>query len=143
MTSSGIRLAMLSVRAWTHVYTCGLAPDVKDARRAEIDSDLWESCHDRDRAGRSDFAFQILARLLLGIPDDVMWRAAFGMPRRFMRVAGLAATAAIVIVAVWVFDVLQAEELPQPPALVRMIKFLPPPPPPPPPSPPREIRGRR
>jgi hypothetical protein len=36
------------VRRWTCVYTWRLPPAVRDARREEIESDLWESSHDPD-----------------------------------------------------------------------------------------------
>jgi hypothetical protein len=44
-----------------------MAPAERDRRRAEVESDLWESS--RDPIGRR----QILSRLLLGVADDVGW----------------------------------------------------------------------
>ena len=41
--------AILVVRAWTRLYTSGMAPEIRDARRAEIDSDLWEFHEDARR----------------------------------------------------------------------------------------------
>jgi hypothetical protein len=55
------------LRLWTRVYTAGMARAERERRRAEIESDLWESL--RDAAGSR----QILSRLLLGVADDVGW----------------------------------------------------------------------
>ena len=54
-------------RWWTRCYTAGLPGDVRDARRAEIESDLWDSLADGNSTRH------ILARLALGIPDDLTW----------------------------------------------------------------------
>jgi hypothetical protein len=61
--------SVVLVRWWTRAYTCGLPRQVRDARRAEIESDLWESAHDASEA-----AAQILPRLAFGIVDDLRWR---------------------------------------------------------------------
>jgi len=63
-------LAVSVTRWWTRVYTLGLPADLRAARRAEIESDLWESLH--DPAGPR---VQILPRLAGGLVDDVCWRA--------------------------------------------------------------------
>ena len=70
-----LELAIALVRAWTWLYTCRLDPNVRDSRRLEIESDLWESQADgpRDYASRR-IAAQMLVRLLVGIPDDLLWR---------------------------------------------------------------------
>jgi hypothetical protein len=47
MMSLPVRLASALVRAWTIAYTWRMEPVHRDARRAEIESDLWESAHDR------------------------------------------------------------------------------------------------
>ena len=69
-------LAVGLTRAWVALYTTGLAADLRGTRRAEIDSDLWEQ---RQVAAlveeaQSETAFQLFARLLLGIPSDLTWR---------------------------------------------------------------------
>jgi TonB family protein len=69
-----LRLAAAAVRLWTRVYTSGLPPATASARRAEVESDLWESAHDSDPEIRSHLFLQIAARLLIGIPDDLGWR---------------------------------------------------------------------
>src|SRR5215216_1319408 len=56
-------------RWWTRFYTLGLPADVREARCAEIESDLWESLHDSDVEHP-----RILPRLAGGVIDDVCWR---------------------------------------------------------------------
>jgi uncharacterized protein (TIGR03435 family) len=48
---------------------------LREERRAEIESDLWESQHDEAKTDSLDVAAHILFRLLVGIPDDLGWRA--------------------------------------------------------------------
>ena len=71
MTSRALGFAVRLVRLWTRVYTLGTPAAVRDARMSEIECDLWEGQHDADRPTN---AFEILARLLLGVPHDLMWR---------------------------------------------------------------------
>jgi hypothetical protein len=70
-------LAASIVSAWARLYTVGLEPAVRDSRREEIDSDLWEHAHAGRRVGAEppSVAGQMLARCLLGIGADVSWRA--------------------------------------------------------------------
>jgi hypothetical protein len=70
-------LAASVIKTWTRVYTARLAPDVRDARRAEIDSDLWEHAHAASEvpADRRAVAGQMLARCLLGMGSDLSWRS--------------------------------------------------------------------
>lgn len=65
-----------ATRWWVGVYTAGLAPEVRERRRAELESDLWEQRHEAEVLGRrpSGTAVQILRRLLLGMPADLGWR---------------------------------------------------------------------
>ena len=65
------RVAVTLTRWWTRLYTVGLRADVRAARCDEIESDLWESLHDR-----SGTRPQILSRLAAGLLDDVRWRVA-------------------------------------------------------------------
>jgi putative membrane protein len=62
-------LAATLTRRWVRLYTAGLSPEVRDARRAEIESDLWENSSDSEETRR-----QVLGRLLLGMPADLSWR---------------------------------------------------------------------
>jgi hypothetical protein len=79
------------VRAWTRVYTCGLPRAERTARRAEIDSDLWELEHDPEAPHGGWAATQVLARLLIGIPDDLAWRMDVGATAHRAPVRALAA----------------------------------------------------
>jgi hypothetical protein len=115
-----MRIAMVLVRAWTRIYTCGLAPAERSSRRAEIESDLWELEHDHEAMQRRWAAAQIVARLVRGIPDDFAWRmevttisqgvavsalAAAGLPTGPRRVSalGVSATMHVIGIAAWVW----------------------------------------
>ena len=78
--SAALDLAVGMTRSWVAVYTSGLRPEFRDARRAEIDSDLWE--HQRTARLQDqppgETALQLLTRLLLGILSDVTWRLETG-----------------------------------------------------------------
>jgi hypothetical protein len=130
------------VRAWTRLYTWRLPTSARDVRRAEIDSDLWEFGREHGRGVLP--ALHVISRLLLGIPDDLRWRAshmAMG-PARLRAVISLAVMA-LFAAGVWVYSATrQPTELPTPAPLVRFIDMYAPPPPPPPPPPPRPRRSR-
>lgn len=66
--------AVRLVRAWVWFYTRGLPARVAEARRAEIDSDVWEQLRDASRAGRPVPSFALLGRFVRGVPDDLAWR---------------------------------------------------------------------
>jgi len=61
------RAAAGVARWWTRVYTAGLPRHLREARRAEVESDLWESLADGAPP------HHILARTALGLPDDLTW----------------------------------------------------------------------
>ena len=61
------RAAAGVARWWTRLYTAGLPVDLRDARRAEVESDLWESVADGAPSRH------ILARVALGLADDLTW----------------------------------------------------------------------
>jgi hypothetical protein len=63
-----------ATRAWLRVYTSHTADDVGVARRAEIESDLWEMEHDTDFESGARLAWLATRRLVTSIPDDVVWR---------------------------------------------------------------------
>jgi hypothetical protein len=80
----------------------------------------------------------VLARLVLGIPDDLAWRASHvsvdSSRRRTVAIA--ASMGALVLAALWVYEQARPHKLPVPP---RMMRFVAAPPPlpaisPPPPS---------
>ena len=68
--------AVRLTRRWVRLYTAGLPPEARDARRAEIESDLWEHGEENGvlGAGPDVTAMQVLGRLLLGLPADLSWR---------------------------------------------------------------------
>src|SRR4051812_47981386 len=90
-----ILVAMAITRWWTRVYTFGLPAELRAIRRAEIESDLWESLHDPDNAHP-----QILPRLAGGVVDDVCWRANY-LPDESRMVWLTIATGALLLAAVW------------------------------------------
>ena len=59
-------VAITLTRWWTRFYTLGLPGEVREARCAEIESDLWESLHDPEVTHP-----QILPRLAGSIADDL------------------------------------------------------------------------
>ena len=90
-------------RAWLRLYTSGLPADAALARRAEIDSDLWEMEHDDDVAGTWQHPILALRRLTAGMADDVGWRLEVAPPgeqvvaRRLMALA----VASVIVVSLW------------------------------------------
>jgi len=74
-------------RTWTRTYTRGLPLDVREARCAEIDSDLWEQRCEAGLMGRDEreVALHVLARLALGIPADLLWRLERGISSQARR----------------------------------------------------------
>jgi hypothetical protein len=69
----------LSVRAaerWVACYTRGLPGEVRDARRAELRSDLFEHLQDAtsEGQGRLRRSLQVAGRVVRGMPDDLWWR---------------------------------------------------------------------
>jgi hypothetical protein len=151
MRALWLRAAIAVIRAWTRLYTCGLPSDVRNARRGEIDSDLWESVN--DAGGDRGLAWQMIARLVIGIPDDLTWRTEQASERAAKRWALGLAFGAIAMVGFWVSreirqttDALDTElsELSEMLKRIeaeslapRLIDVPPPPPPPPPPCLPR------
>jgi hypothetical protein len=63
---------------WVAWYTRGLPAEVRDARRAELRSDLFE--HRRHAAAggqrRLRWSLQVGGRVVRGVPDDLWWRFA-------------------------------------------------------------------
>ena len=121
------------VRAWTRIYTWGMDPRAREARLAEIESDLWESVQGGDPAP------QILARLVLGIVDDLVWRTTHDLIRetstRRTAAFGVIVTVATLafVAALWFIDAVRAAQLPVPPSVMHFMASPAPPPPPPPP----------
>lgn len=74
MNSLVMLLAVQCVRAWTWLYTWRMPPALRETRRAEIESDLWEFRSDAAGDDLLGSALHMLLRLLIGMPDDVGWR---------------------------------------------------------------------
>lgn len=72
--------AQRAVQLWVSFYTWGLPPDLRDSRRSEIESDLWEQQSDAARAGGSnrEVAWVAIHRLVRGMPADLVWRVGTG-----------------------------------------------------------------
>jgi hypothetical protein len=115
MTSPFLDLAQTTVRVWTRLYTSGLPARLRQSRRAEIESDLFESRSD-ERHTMSP-AVQVMMRLLLGIPDDVQWRLVHATAvNNVVAVIVALTTTMLLLVALWMVDLLKARTLPVPPS---------------------------
>ena len=64
------------VRRWVGLYTRGLVAELRDGRRAEIESDLWAQAVESTVAGQGSTSVEIemVTRLVLGMPADIGWR---------------------------------------------------------------------
>ena len=69
-------IAPACARAWLRLYTSGMPADLRDARHADVNTDLWEHQHDAHGEGASRLAIaaEILLRTFVGVPDDLGWR---------------------------------------------------------------------
>jgi hypothetical protein len=85
MSGLAERLPIQLAQAWVALYTRGLPADRRDARRAEITSDLWEQCYDGSRDGSGSVSTSVLGRVLAGVHADISWRVE---ERRFARKGG-------------------------------------------------------
>jgi hypothetical protein len=144
--------ALALVRGWTTSYTSGMEPESRERRRAEIESDLWEFHEDARRRGYSPegVAIHVLGRLLIGMPQDVLWRLeseeeAPMTPRRSAWITAAAIGAAVSVGALWAFfAVTSLVSLPPLPDSIHVeriyLRPMPPPPPPPPSPPPGAMR---
>jgi len=71
-----LAVAQRAVRGWVSVYTRAIAPPVRQARRDEMESDVWEHVRDGLDGGIAEplIAVALLERMLRGIPSDLSWR---------------------------------------------------------------------
>ena len=145
-----LRSAIALVREWTRFYTIRMDADCRDRRRAEIESDLWEFHEDARRRGHSParVGVHMLARLLFGLPHDVLWRMEYEgdaamTTRRSTWMTAAAVGAAVSVAALWVFfAVTSLVALPPLPGSIDVARiYLNAPPPPPPPPPPPDVPG--
>jgi len=105
MTSLLTSSAASLVRGWTRLYTSRLPASVRERRRAEVESDLWESQQNEDGCTAA-VALHVLARLVLGIPNDLGWSieqalVAGVLRRQTLVVTGRFVGMAIVLVTPW------------------------------------------
>jgi hypothetical protein len=135
-----LRLAAGVARAWTFLYTFPLDSEVRNARRAEIASDLWEFQHDNANRGDISSALHVLTRLVFGISDDVAWCVGEWIRRMtsLARIAMLATAVALALFAGWSWVVGSDRRPLSPAAGVRVFVGRPHPPPP---APPDRARG--
>jgi len=137
MRSLWLRISLAAVRTWTRVYTWRMPRSVRDARRAEIESDLWE-CRAGDASGPA-LPIQIIGRLVLGLFDDVRWRVEHVSRDSHVarRTLAFSVASAAVLTCVWVGLIVIPGTPPQAPTAPevswRRAQYPPPPPPPPPP----------
>ena len=137
MMSPLLRISLATVRTWTRVYTWRMPRSVREARQAEIESDLWE-CQTDDAAGPA-LPVQIIGRLVLGIVDDMRWRAEHVSTgsHRARRTLALSLGAAVLLACLWLGLAVSSVATLQPPAAPdlgwRRTQYPAPPPPPPPP----------
>jgi hypothetical protein len=107
MKSPLFGFAVALVRAWTRLYTWRMEPALRETRREEIESDLWEFQHD-SMAGGSSSGFHVLARLFLGVPSDLCWRVdnALSRDEGLRGRAALTTAAAVLVAALWIVPAL-------------------------------------
>ena len=143
-----LTFATAIVRAWTWLYTAGLEPDPRDDRRAQIESDLWDHKDEATEQGVAPLAMSahILARLALGIPDDLLWRGeqlnvaaaavtvmlgdAHSRPVTFRRASGFGVSVTVhvllVMLAVWLAPRVTSVALHGNSSNTPTIRFVPP-----------------
>ena len=119
------------------MYTWRLPPEVREARREEIASDLWESAHD-PHVTQVELVIQMVTRLTFGIADDLAWRLARVRVTRSVMLRTV--TAAAVMCMLLMFAVLAQlttamPHLPEGPIGAPHVHSMVPDPPPPPPAP--------
>ena len=130
-----IAFLIACVRHWTRIYTWRLPPAIRDARREQIDSDLWEGAHDVELTQR-ELVMQMVTRLARGIPDDLAWRLTQVVVSRSATLRTLTAVAVVSLLLVVAISRLTTDvpDLPGAPIgdLHALNTILDPPPPPPP-----------
>lgn len=137
MRPLSLRIALAIVRGWTRVYTWRMDRRLREARCAEIESDLWEQ-QNLESGGRG-LPWHIVARAAGGGLDDLLWRMenADVVSRHKRRRIVVGVTSAAAIAGLWATVIGWPTAPPQPPPSPRIrlgrLTAMPPPPPPPPP----------
>src|SRR5687767_2529956 len=131
MTDLALRAAVAAVRGWTSLYTWGLPDNDCEARREEIESDLWESVND-GAADRRTLPLQIAARLIIGIPDDLGWRSEHAPVAAAWRWRVALTALAMAIFGLWMVERTTSARLPDLPESLRIspngVRYVDPPP---------------
>jgi hypothetical protein len=72
--------SLRAARGWTRLYTAGARVVARDARRAQIESDLWEHEADADAMAMTShgLAVEVGGRVVRGIPADLARRFGTG-----------------------------------------------------------------
>ena len=78
--NAALALTVGMARCWVALYTLRLPLEIRESRRSEIDSDLWEQQWLASRRGDPALgtAIEVLVRMTLGILDDLVWRLEAG-----------------------------------------------------------------
>lgn len=135
MSGIFLRASVATARLWTHIYTCGLPSELRDARREEIACDVWHATQAPDSGSGWRIGSHIVLRVLLGIPDDLGWRMECRQDARWGFWASTAGTLAVVAIAgAWALARVAVPPVPPTPALRLAVELTDPPPPPPPPA---------
>jgi hypothetical protein len=73
--TGALRIVTAAARAWVRLYTIGAPVELREIRRSEIDSDLWEHESEARANGTPPVlvAMEIALRTFLGVPDDLSW----------------------------------------------------------------------
>ena len=82
-------LPVRAAEGWATLYTRGLPSEIRDARRAELRSDLWEHLQHASSNGDSQlrWSIQVLGRVARGMTADLWWRFEQGGASRPQTVA--------------------------------------------------------
>lgn len=82
--NAALALAVGFAHSWVAIYTAGLPGNLREARRSEIDSDLWEQQWLAGHRSQPPLATagEMAARTLLGMLSDITWRVEAGASSR-------------------------------------------------------------
>jgi len=132
--SAVLAIAVVVARGWTWLYTCALPQAIRQRRRDEVASDLWELQHDPAMPSAVMVPMHILGRVLFGAGDDLLWALESHTPPWRWLVGAVATSTALIAIAI-AGPRASATELPSVAARARLADLAietPPPPPPPP-----------
>lgn len=92
MTSASMREETFGAefaRWWLRLYTAGLPTDLRTRRKEELESDLYEHQADRRREYASSVrvGFEVLGRVVRGMPADLVWRMQLEAPPMELKIS--------------------------------------------------------